>query len=67
MHSIPSGGATARGGCALPHWLAADGGMWVLKGSESNRGEDLLFLDGACPADRAAAESAMAAAGGAAW
>ena len=51
----------------MPHWLAADGAMWVLKGSESNRGEDLLFLDGACPADRAAAESAMAAAGGAAW
>ena len=31
------GEAAARGGCLLPHWLAAAGGVWVLKGSESNR------------------------------
>ena len=41
----------------------------MLKGSESNRGEDIVFLNADSPDDRAAAERVMAAEAGssAAW
>ena len=62
-------GGGKRGCLLLPRWLSSAGGAWVLKGSESNRGEDIVFLNAEDSAERAAAERVMAAEAGssAAW
>ena len=61
-------GKAVNRGCLLPRWFPT-AGVWVLKGSESNRGEDIVFLNADSPNDRSAAERVMAAEAGssAAW
>ena len=45
----------------LPAWFATTGGAWVLKRSESNRGEDIFFVRCESPEDRLEAERLLAA------
>lgn len=46
---------------SLPAWFATTGGAWVLKRSESNRGEDIFFVRSESPEDRLEAERLLAA------
>ena len=48
-------------GSSLPAWFGTSGGAWVLKRSESNRGEDILFVRADSAEDRLEAERLLAA------